>query len=116
MGCIDLREWIALLEKEGELHRITAKVDWDCEIGTISRRVLEEQGPALLFENVKGHEKTRGRKVFCGGIGTRTRLNLALGFPKDATNNEIVQHVMKKNREQIEPVVVATGPVMENIV
>ena len=23
MGCIDLREWIALLEKEGELHRIT---------------------------------------------------------------------------------------------
>ena len=116
MGCIDLREWIALLEKEGELHRITAKVDWDCEIGTISRRVLEEQGPALLFENVKGHEKTRGRKVFCGGIGTRARLNLALGFPKDATNNEIVQHVMKKNREQIEPVVVADGPVKQNIV
>ena len=71
MGCIDLREWIALLEKAGELHRIAAKVDWDCEIGTISRRVLEKQGPALLFENVKDHEKTIGRKGFCGGIGTR---------------------------------------------
>ena len=35
MGCIDLREWIALLEREGELHRITAQVDWDCEIGTV---------------------------------------------------------------------------------
>ena len=33
-GCIDLREWIALLEREGELHRIAAKVDWDCEIGS----------------------------------------------------------------------------------
>ena len=74
MGCIDLREWIALLEKEGELHRITARVDWDCEIGTISRRVLEKHGPALLFENVKDHAKTRGRKVFGGGIGTRARL------------------------------------------
>ena len=115
-GCIDLREWIALLEREGELHRITAKVDWDCEIGTLSRRVLEKQGPALLFENIKDHEKTRGRKVFCGGIGTRARLNLALGFPKEATNNDIVQHVMKKNREQIEPVVVADGPVRQNIV
>ena len=89
MGCMDLRQWIELLEREGELHRIKAQVDWDCEIGTISRRVLEKQGPALLFENIKGHEKTRGRRVFCGGIGTRARLNLALGFPKDATNGQI---------------------------
>jgi len=113
---MDLRQWIDLLEREGELHRVKAQVDWDGEIGTISRRVLEEQGPALLFENIKDHQKTRGRRVFTGGIGTRERLALALGFPKDTSNNAIVQHVMKKNREQIAPVLVKSGPVKENIV
>ena len=49
MGFMDLRQWIALLEKEGELRRITAEVDWDREIGAIARRVLEKKGPALLF-------------------------------------------------------------------
>ncbi len=39
MGFMDLRQWIALLEKEGELRRITAEVDWDREIGAIARRV-----------------------------------------------------------------------------
>mgnify|MGYP003346719030 FL=1 len=57
MACMDLRQWIDLLEREGELHRVKAQVDWDGEIGTISRRVLEEQGPALLFENIKDHQK-----------------------------------------------------------
>ena len=54
MGFLDLRQWVANLEQQGELRRITAEVDWDREIGAITRRVLEKKGPALLFENVKG--------------------------------------------------------------
>jgi 4-hydroxy-3-polyprenylbenzoate decarboxylase len=114
-GCMDLRQWMDLLDREGELHRIAAPVSWDREIGTISRKVLERKGPALLFENIRGYESTRGRRVFTGGIGTRERLALALGFPKDTSNREIVQHVMKKNGERIPPVRVATGPVKQNI-
>ena len=113
---VDLRQWIDLLEREGELHRITAPVSWDREIGTVSRKVLERKGPALLFENIRGYEGARGRRVFTGGIGTRERLAIALGFPKHTSNRDIVQHVMKKNRERIPPVRVATGPVKENIV
>ena len=116
MGFIDLRQWIALLEREAELHHIKAPVHWDCEIGTISRKVLERKGPALLFENIIGYENARGQKVFTGGVGTRQRLALALGFPKDVSNREIVQYVMQKNREQISPVIVPTGPVKENII
>lgn len=117
MPCMDLREWIALLEREGELKRVTAPVHWDREIGTICRRALEKKGPALLFENIVDYPKgSRGTKVFASGIGTRERLALALGFPKTAGNREIVQHVMKKNREQVKPVIVPTGPVKENIV
>ena len=57
MGFMDMRQWMALLEKEGELRRIAAEVDWDREIGAIARRVLEKRGPALLFENIKGYRR-----------------------------------------------------------
>ena len=81
MGFMDMREWMARLEKEGELRRITAEVDWDREIGAIARRVLEKKGPALLFENIKGYTSGRCGKVFVSGLGARSRLALALGFP-----------------------------------
>lgn len=47
-----LPEFLKLLEKNGELKRISAEVKTDLEITEISRRVLEQGGPALLFENV----------------------------------------------------------------
>jgi 4-hydroxy-3-polyprenylbenzoate decarboxylase len=111
MSFMDMRQWMALLEKEGELRRITAEVDWDREIGAIARRVLERKGPALLFENIAGYRGGRCTKLFASGLGARSRLALALGFPRDVSNRELVQHVMKKNREAVAPVVGATGPV-----
>src|SRR5207245_2606887 len=33
MGFMDMREWMNLLEKAGELRRVTAEVGWDSEIG-----------------------------------------------------------------------------------
>ena len=49
----DLRQFIELLEKKGQLRRIKALVDPDLEIAEISNRMLQVGGPALLFENVK---------------------------------------------------------------
>ena len=60
----DLRAWIDLLESEGELQRVTAKVDWDDEISQIVRKVYAVDGPALLFEDIKGHENTWSKKLF----------------------------------------------------
>ena len=34
-GFMDLRDWIARLEKENELRRVRAEVDWDREIGAV---------------------------------------------------------------------------------
>jgi UbiD family decarboxylase len=116
MGFMDMREWMNLLEKAGELRRVTAEVDWDREIGAVARRVLEKKGPALLFENIKGYSGGRCTRLFMSGLGARSRLALALGFPREVANRELVQHVMKKNRETIAPVVVATGPVKEVII
>lgn len=116
MGFMDLREWIALLEKEEEIRRITAEVDWDRELGAIARRVLEKKGPALLFESIKGYRTGRCTKVFTGGLGSRSRLALALGFPKDVSNRDVVPYVMQKNKERVPAVTVRTGPVKDVIV
>src|ERR1700741_2834580 len=110
MGFLDQRQWMASLEQQGELRRIKAEVDWDREIGAISRRMLEKKGPALLFENIKGYANGRCSKLFVSSLGARSRLALALGFSRDAGSRELVQHVMKMNRETIPPVIVPTGP------
>ena len=51
MAIKDLREYIALIESEGQLRRISAAVDPKLEIGEITDRVSKQVGPALLFEN-----------------------------------------------------------------
>jgi 4-hydroxy-3-polyprenylbenzoate decarboxylase len=74
----DLREWIALLEREGELRRISAEVDPDLEITEITDRVVKSGGPALLFENPKGSR----HPLFINQFGTERRMCLAFGVEK----------------------------------
>ena len=50
----DLREWIARLEREGELVRVSAEVDPHLEVTEVVDRVVKAGGPALLFENPAG--------------------------------------------------------------
>ncbi len=71
----DLREWIALLEREGELHRITAEADPDLEITEITDRVVKAGGPALLFESPKGSE----HPLLINQFGTERRMCMAFG-------------------------------------
>jgi 4-hydroxy-3-polyprenylbenzoate decarboxylase len=47
----DLRDFIAMLEAQGELKRITVEVDPHLEMTEICDRTLRAEGPALLFEN-----------------------------------------------------------------
>ncbi len=54
MGYKSLAECVADLEKNGHLVRIKEEVDPYLEMAAIHLRVYEKQGPALLFENVKG--------------------------------------------------------------
>jgi 4-hydroxy-3-polyprenylbenzoate decarboxylase len=98
----DLREWIRTLEKHGELRRIHEEVSPELEITEITDRVskigsrggigshagspqgaMKEKyatgGPALLFENVKGHP---GHKVLINQFGSERRMALALGVDR----------------------------------
>jgi 4-hydroxy-3-polyprenylbenzoate decarboxylase len=55
----DLRDWIALLEREGELVRISAEVDPHLEITEITDRVVKAGGPALPFHKWLSHRRRR---------------------------------------------------------
>ena len=71
----DLRDWIALLEREGELVRVSAEVDPDLEITEIVDRTVKSGGPALLFENPKGAE----HPLLINQFGTERRMCLGFG-------------------------------------
>jgi 4-hydroxy-3-polyprenylbenzoate decarboxylase len=81
----DLREWIAALDRAGELKKIRTAVDPILEITEITDRVSKMKGgggrasspggPALLFENVKGYP---GSQVLINQFGSALRMNLAL--------------------------------------
>ncbi|MDK9429314.1 4-hydroxy-3-polyprenylbenzoate decarboxylase [Gallibacterium anatis] len=71
----NLREFIALLEQQGELKRITVEVDPYLEMTEIADRTLRKGGPALLFENAKGFDMP----VLCNLFGTPKRVALGMG-------------------------------------
>ena len=71
----DLRDFIAQLELQGELKRIHTEVDPYLEITEICDRTLKAQGPALLFENVKGSTVP----VLANLFGTPKRVAMGMG-------------------------------------
>jgi 4-hydroxy-3-polyprenylbenzoate decarboxylase len=73
----DLRSWIALLERDGELVRVSAEVDPYLEITEITDRTVKSGGPALLFENVKGSSLP----LLINQFGTERRMCLAFDSP-----------------------------------
>ncbi len=76
----DLRDFIAQLEQNGELKRVSVEVDPYLEITEICDRTLRAQGPALLFENVKNTSVP----VLANLFGTPRRV--AMGMGKDSVD------------------------------
>jgi 4-hydroxy-3-polyprenylbenzoate decarboxylase len=70
----DIRELIQVLENANELKRIKTEVDTNLEIAEILRRAMYQNGPALLFENVKGYDIP----ILGNAFGSMKRLELAL--------------------------------------
>ncbi len=90
LPCDDLRYWIKVLDKAGELRRVREEVSPLLEIAEITDRVSKSGfagnskvapgGPALLFENVQGHP---GARVLMNQFGSERRMKLALGLDPD---------------------------------
>jgi len=78
----DLRDFIGLLEKRGELVRVKTEVDPYLEITEILERLLATKGPAVIFENVKGYNIPLVANLY----GTVERV--ALGLESDEAGLE----------------------------
>ncbi len=70
----DIHDFIKELEKNDELKRIKTEVDSNLEIAEIIRRQMYSNGPAILFENVKGYEMP----VLANAFGSMKRLEIGL--------------------------------------
>ena len=71
----DLREFLAQLESKGELKRITTEVSPYLEMTEICDRLLKSEGPAVIFENPKGHNIPVLGNLF----GTPKRVAMGMG-------------------------------------
>ena len=83
----NLRQFLDILQREGELVRVETPVSSDLEIAEIHRRVIAAAGPALLFENVEGADFPCVTNLF----GTPKRVDLAFGPRPEQFINQLVQ-------------------------
>ncbi len=115
----DLRGWIDALREAGEIHEIDVEVDWDYELGTVARKTFwQGNGPALLFNNIKGYGETDdvySRQVFTGGLSNYTRLAMMLGLPKDAPVRGLVLATRHFLQQRVAPVEVKDGKELREV-
>ena len=87
-----LRDFIATLEKRGELVRVTEPVSTHLEMTEIQTRLLAEGGPAVLFENVyspcsdgaqRAQNKNDSTPVLVNLFGTVNRVAMGMGRTPD---------------------------------
>lgn len=112
---ISLRSFMRQLDAAGDLCRIDVEVDWDQELAAISRVNLGQDGPALLFENIKGYTEKYCSRVLTCAIGKHSQAALALGMSADSSCQEVVAEFRRCFRNPIAPRIVESGPVKENI-
>ncbi|OPX88862.1 MAG: Phenolic acid decarboxylase subunit C [Pelotomaculum sp. PtaB.Bin104] len=113
----DLREYIAMLEREGKLNRVTRAINKDTELMPIVRwqykGLTESERKAWLFENVvdsTGKKYDSSVAVALLG-GSREIYAMAL----NTTPDKIDEQWNKALLNPIPPVIVESGPVHEEV-
>ncbi|MEE8115015.1 MAG: hypothetical protein V3T23_11765, partial [Nitrososphaerales archaeon] len=110
VGNVDLRGYVASLEDAGLLKRITTEVDLKHELGAISALNMDRNGPALLFENIKGYP---GHSLVTNLMDSPEKL--ALGFGTAPDGWAIIRKIRESKEKLIPPVVVETGLCQEEV-
>ncbi|UCG76593.1 MAG: UbiD family decarboxylase, partial [Gemmatimonadota bacterium] len=92
------REYLELMEKEGEYLAIDDEVDWDLEMGAICRLADETLSPSPIFNRVKDSPGFRAAEWGFTKSGTRgrpwCRVAPNVGAPPEATLMEILEAYM----------------------
>ncbi|MCP5466656.1 MAG: UbiD family decarboxylase, partial [Sinobacteraceae bacterium] len=81
MAYKDMRAFLALLEKEGQLKHVDVPIDGrrgSNELQSLMNYVCSKNGPALILNNVSGYN-TQGVPIVFNPFGTRERTALTIG-------------------------------------
>src|SRR3989338_4691869 len=81
----NLQSFLSVLERNNQLARVRVEVNPELEITEIVTRVVKEQGPALLFEQVKGSDFPLAINI----LGSEKRIELALGRHPQQVGQEL---------------------------
>jgi 4-hydroxy-3-polyprenylbenzoate decarboxylase len=102
----DLREWLALVEEHGSLHRIAAEVDPNEELSALTFMATRQKGsPALLFERFANNPL--GARVLSNMLGaSKERYALAVGLDPGLSTLELVHATRALMKKRIAPVYV----------
>lgn len=108
----DFRDFLDYLERNGKLLKIQKEVDTHFDIAAGIRKVSDTDGPALLFERIKGFPDWR---VAGGLFATQKLFSAALGLPFEADEQSITKRYFECDQERVKPKLISTGPVKEVI-
>lgn len=113
----DLREFVAALEDNGKLLRITREINKDTELHPLVRwqfrGLKEEDRKAFLFENVTDAKKRKySSPVLVGGLAGSSSI-YCLGLKCRA--EDVADRWLYAMDHTLEPEIVSYGPVMEEI-
>ena len=118
-GWKDLREWIDLAKKMGEIKEIEG-ADLNLELSAVAQVNAKNNGPALLFTGYRG-ERDENFRVMTNSVGNHNLFNLTFGFEKFSSLRETVENLRgrpstwEREAENFKPETVEKGPIMENI-
>lgn len=105
MAFADIREFIAALEKAGELCRVRKQVSPRYELAAVIERTLAARGPVLLFENVEGSPMP----LFNNPFISRRHVAFALGWEE----KDLLRRWLACLEKPLPPVLVESGPCKE---
>ncbi len=117
MPYTDLRDFMEQVDQLGEL-RLVRGADWNLEIGAITDLAQHQiNGPAVLFDDVKGYPS--GFRVLSNTLGSSSRAALLLGMPTGKSWRELLPLWRERSKEiprSIPPVEVDDAPILQNVV
>ncbi|MDP2644106.1 MAG: UbiD family decarboxylase [Desulfobacterales bacterium] len=99
----DQREFVEVCRRTGDVVVVDQQVDWDLELGAISRHATEMDGPAVVFNNIKDYP---GQSMFANPISTWRRAAITLGLPAHARIPEIYAEYIRRDSNPVGPTLV----------
>jgi phenylphosphate carboxylase alpha subunit len=108
----ELRSFMAALQGSGDLIAVDGSVDWDLELGAISRRMGERDGPTLWFTNVRDYP---GQSVLANPLATWRRTAIALGLAPETAVQTIHQTYEQREAMPLAPVEIPQGGFQANL-